>query len=792
MASGYLGGPVLIQRIRFQLPVFIFLWFLSACGSGGVGGISAPTVTQTIPADQATNIPVDSTVSAKFASSIDPVTVNDKNFILVGTTGTVTYVDKTAIFTPSTPLQRGVKYTAILTTGIKDLDGVPMPSNFTWSFQTEGGPDTTPPTIIAKVPDNGVKGVSVNTSIRVVFSKPIDPSTINKDTFFLNIATPGTYSYDDASQTAVFTPSNSLPSSKGIIVTVTKGVKDLAGNPLADSLTWSFETSVPDQTPPKIMTRIPDQNAKDISVNTDISVTFDEEVDPPSLQSNFVLTDPAGSAVPTNFTYTVGSRTAVLRPQSDLKSQTTYQVWVKKGVKDLSGNATPSDTSWFFTTGKAPDTTPPKVVTQQPAASATGVSVRGSITATFSEPIDPNSLKGRFTVSSKDGNVAGQANYTSQSLQASFAPTSRLEYNTAYTVLLKSGITDLAGNSLADTSWTFTTIDPPTVTQMSPKGQGIATDPPPPIQVTFSREMNASSINQSSFQVTAPTGATVLGSISYAKGIATFTPTVPFSDNTIYQVTLTTDIVDPDNNPLPAQVTWTFQTAAPPDPPPKVSSTTPADGAIGVSVNTSSIFAQFVRPIDPSSLNGQFTLQETNGTCCLTGKLDYDAAQQRAIFNILQGPLAYNTSYTATLKAGVRSTSGTPMGSPYDWKFTTEAAPDTTAPTVTRTDPADKAQGVPVTDLSGQPFPIRVDFSEPIAQATVNQGTFIVVKVESDLNKPQFVGTIKFDSPSTVLFVPTSAYEHGKTYQATLKRDITDLAGNHLPSEVVWSFTTAP
>ncbi|MDC4224951.1 MAG: Ig-like domain-containing protein [Candidatus Manganitrophus sp.] len=39
---------------------------------------------------------------------------------------------------------------------------------------------------------------------------------------------------------------------------------------------------------------------------------------------------------------------------------------------------------------------------------------------------------------------------------------------------------------------------------------------------------------------------------------------------------------------------------------------------------------------------------------------------------------AYNTSYTAVLGAGIRSTSGTPMGSDYVWTFTTEAAPDTT------------------------------------------------------------------------------------------------------------------
>lgn len=782
--------------MQFQPLLLFVLLLLAACGSGGGGEIGAPTVSETTPPNQATNVGVDSHITAKFSSSIDPVTVNDKTFIVIDMTGTVDYRDKTAIFTPSSPFERGRRYNAILTTGIKDLDGIPLPSNFTWAFETEGGPDTTPPSIEATVPRDRATGVSSTSSIRIVFSEPIDFAGIHEGTFFVDGGVTGVYSYDEPNRTAILTPSRPLSSSAVITVTVTRGVTDLAGNPLESDFTWSFTTaSGSDRTPPSIVTKTPGENAQSVSVNSNISATFDEDIDPASLHSHFILTGPSGEEIPVRLSYNVGSSTATLDPEADLAFDTRYQVFIRGGVRDLSGNATSSDVSWFFTTGRAPDITLPVLTEQQPGGDS--VPVKSLITVTFSEPIKPETLNGNFIVSSNQGSLPGQISYDARSLQAIFNPSGpRLEYDTTYTVLLTQGIEDLAGNRLAQVSWTFTTIDPPRVEEMSPAGQGVSTNLPPVIQAVFSREMKGTSITQSSFQVVrvdpfTQQGVTVPGSISYANAIATFTPSIPLSDNTLYRVTLTTGVEDADENPLPAEVTWTFQTAAPPDPAPRVASTAPADGTVDVSVNISSLSAQFMRPIDPSSLLGQFEVRETNGICCLPRRIEYDADQQRAMLVFTGGPLAYNTSYTAVLGAGIRSTSGTPMGSDFVWTFTTEAAPDATPPSVTGGDPPDGARDVPATDLSGQPFQIRVDFSEPILSSTVTAATFVVRRVESEFDKPEISGTRRTES-SSLFFVPSFPYDPGKTYEVILTTGITDLAGNPLPSDVVQSLTTAP
>lgn len=790
--------------MRFQPPLLFVLLFLAACGSSGGGEIGAPTVSETIPSNQETDVPVDSPIRAKFSSRIDPVTVNEKNFFILDTTGPmaggVTYQNQTAVFTPSQPLGRGRQYNAVLTTGIKDLDGVPLPSNFTWSFVTEGerGEDIIPPRIEVTVPRDGEENVSHTAPILVVFSEPIDPNTINDETFFIKGVT-GTHAYDESSRTAKLVPSPELALWKTYEVTVTKGIKDLAGNALTNGVTWSFKT-VLDLTPPRIEERSPGENAKKVPVNSKITITFDEEVIKETLEPRFVLFGPSGE-VQTRFSYQVGSKNATLEPLSDLEGETTYRVFVRRGVKDQSHNATSSDVSWFFTTDKVPDTTPPLVVRGIPQENE-GVFVKTLITALFNGPIDSGTLTGNFVVVGREGNVPGEVHYVESSRTAIFAPfrsdgalNARLEYSTTYTVVLGSGIKDLAGNSLVQESWTFTTIDPPQVIERSPVGEEIPTDPPPPIRAVFSREMKGNSINQSSFHVAHidplnQQGGTVPGAVSYADGVATFTPSIPLSDNSLYRVTLTTAIEDLNANPLPAEVTWSFKTAAPPDTPPRVASTTPADGAINVSVNISSLSAQFVRPVDASSLQGQFTVQDADGNV-LVGRIEYDVGQQRAAFVLTQGPLAFNAAYTAVIGAGVRSTSGTPMGSDHVWTFTTEAAPDTILPSVVGSDPPDGARDVPATDLSGQPFPIRVDFSEPILSSTVHAATFTVKRVESESEKPELSGTYRFES-SSVFFVPSSPYERGKTYEVTLTTGIADLAGNHLPFNVILSFTTVP
>jgi len=113
-------------------------------------------------------------------------------------------------------------------------------------------PDTTAPTVIAVSPANNATGVARNVNLSVTFSEAIDPSTINSTTIELrnastNALVAATVTYDAATRRAILNPSGNLAIRTRFTATVRGGatdprVKDLAGNPLAPSLTWSFTT----------------------------------------------------------------------------------------------------------------------------------------------------------------------------------------------------------------------------------------------------------------------------------------------------------------------------------------------------------------------------------------------------------------------------------------------------------------------------------------------------------------------------------------------------------------------
>ncbi|MDI6717374.1 MAG: Ig-like domain-containing protein [Actinomycetota bacterium] len=101
------------------------------------------------------------------------------------------------------------------------------------------------PTVTSTNPSNGETGVSVATNITATFSKDMSATTINKDTFTLkrdSITVEGQVTYDQGTRKATFSPNESLAFLTTYTATLTTGVMDASGTPLAKEVTWSFTT----------------------------------------------------------------------------------------------------------------------------------------------------------------------------------------------------------------------------------------------------------------------------------------------------------------------------------------------------------------------------------------------------------------------------------------------------------------------------------------------------------------------------------------------------------------------
>ena len=102
-----------------------------------------------------------------------------------------------------------------------------------------------------------------------------------------------------------------------------------------------------------------------------------------------------------------------------------------------------------------------------------------------------------------------------------------------------------------------------------------------------------------------------------------------------------------------------------------VSSTSPANGATEVAVNTT-ITATFSKAMDASTITTSFTV--STGGSNISGTVSYNSTTKTATFTP-SGNLSFPTTYTATITTDVRDSAGAAiMVSNYTWSFTTASA----------------------------------------------------------------------------------------------------------------------
>ncbi len=209
-----------------------------------------PRVIATAPADKATNVALNRSVTATFDKAMDGTTINTTTFTVTqGVTpisGAVTYSGVTAVFKPTTNFAANSLFTATITTGVKDSVGNALLNNYTWAFTTGSTADAIPPTVLSTNPNNAATNVAINQTTNATFSEGMDPQTFIASNFFLTGpgATPvsGTVAYDVNSNIGSFVPSSNLAPNTLFTATVTTGVTDLAGNALAANKVWTFTT----------------------------------------------------------------------------------------------------------------------------------------------------------------------------------------------------------------------------------------------------------------------------------------------------------------------------------------------------------------------------------------------------------------------------------------------------------------------------------------------------------------------------------------------------------------------
>jgi hypothetical protein len=201
------------------------------------------------------------------------------------------------------------------------------------------------PTVSMVVPQTS--GVGTNREIAVVFSKPMDPASINASTFVVAGVT-GTVTYDTANKIAAFKASAGYAANTMYSASITTGARDAGGTPLATAFNFSFTTrATTDASPPDVFAINVAAGATNVPLNQKITVTFDEQMDSLTINSSTVFIVGVAGTV----TYDVMSLSATFTSTTNLAPNTKYTIMVTTGVQDMGGVPLAAPYSQTFTTG---------------------------------------------------------------------------------------------------------------------------------------------------------------------------------------------------------------------------------------------------------------------------------------------------------------------------------------------------------------------------------------------------------------------------------------------------------
>lgn len=244
------AGPK--RSARFYLILGILSLAASAQAAMGEGDPLA--VVQTIPVENASEVPTTQPVVVHFSKEIDPKTLTPATFLVEGAPGTLQYDPalKSATWTPAAPLDYSKTYTATLSDEIADLDGLHLPFPYSWTFTTRTGEEKEGPLAIQQSsPAPNAAQVPVTATISITFNREVDPKTLRPDRVLLmrGERVEAAVHYDRSQRTVILTPASPLNYRDTYTVTVREGIADSAGNRLPLGTTWSFTTENP---PPPI------------------------------------------------------------------------------------------------------------------------------------------------------------------------------------------------------------------------------------------------------------------------------------------------------------------------------------------------------------------------------------------------------------------------------------------------------------------------------------------------------------------------------------------------------------
>ncbi len=623
--------------------------------------------------------------SALAPSTVPAATFVSQNGLVVPGTVTVSGSGRTIVFTPAAPFQPGSVVEIAITSAATDPSRNPLFPYF-GTFTVAADPAASVPTLVAATPVPFTINNPVNVRVDVEFSEALNPLTVTNDTFRVQLngvgaPVEGALSLLPGNRIIHFVPATPLQADSYYSVTLSTGIQDTQGTAYASTNYYFYTGSQTDSTIPMVTALAPANGTTGVGINAIAVIRFNEPVNVLTVNSATV-TLTGGGAIPFVLSQSADQRTFTITPQLPLPSSTPITLSVN-GVKDAAGNVAAA-ASTTFTTGPAPDTVAPSVLSFSPVYNDVNVPVNAVLQILFNEAIDPASAFADLNTYLYDYSVPGYVQGGSVSLSAdlkqlTYTPPT-LVAGHSYQFYAPAGLTDLSGNPVNTNSVFFvasTTEDTsaPSVLHVSPPAlSGVPRNAV--VEILFDEPIRQTAIDSVNVLVAGNPVPIAARTLSYGNRLLTLTLPGLMAANTVHTISIA-GVRDGAGNTMPT-VTSSFTTGIQSDlvGPDATVVVAPVNGAVGVSVNVTPTvrFSEVIDPVRAVTVSAQgFGIFMYVAGAGIPVDLTYSvSADFRTVTATPTAPLQPGTQYQLIVYSGITDLAGNPYPIFNSITFTTQ------------------------------------------------------------------------------------------------------------------------
>ena len=660
-----------------------------------------------------------------FSAAVNPLTVNAGTFQVASTAngdvlaGTYSVSGAVVTFTPASSLP-GSATIRVYQYGIQDTAGNTASSSNT-TFTTAAVADTTAPAVTMVTPSNGQTGVGLNGQVVVVFSKSMNPSTLNTSTIGLLAADAKQSFYVNVSadNRTLTLSSLSLPGSTVVTLAISSGATDLSGNALPNFTSQFTTAPAYDTTHGSVVSQRPGNGATGVlTTASPVTLFVNKPLSASTITANTVHVTQNGQLVSGTLAVVGNGQAIEFTPSAAWTYGALVQVFLDATALDTSGN-TVTAYKGSFTIVSDPATTIPTLVNYSPMNGATGVPINVAPDAQYSQALDPSTVTTTNVYLYGGGKtIASQLSLDATGTIIHLAPSSSLAANTIYSVTLNH-LKGANGTSVSYQAYSFTTgaasaTAAPTVVTVSPADKLSNVPLNANVGVVFNGVIDPLSVSVSSIALTGGGTTAVPATISFSDNNqkVLVTPQAPLPPSVVMTLTISgvTDVAG--NAVTPFTSTFTTGTAA-------ATSNfgvvveNPVASATNVPVNAA-ISLQANAQIDGTTVStNSFQVYDTTLNQTVAGSYSL-SPDGKTVYFVPTMQLAAGRGYQVNFYyGGMTDVAGNSLtngctGCLYNYTFTTGFAASTAPPQVTGISPANGLTKVP---LNAQ---LVVSFNEPV------------------------------------------------------------------------------